>query len=471
MSSGLPHLNPELAKGLREIADRSVQLGKVASEASEELEVGDSEEMNEDVWPRDSLDRTTSRSVDSAGKGSSDIGWGYSHHYEHYKAAYKPSSLHTFSFPLAEFPSPILSDTQQRFRTRVSPLRPTLSLSKSNSKGSPDGPYTYSFQEETFARRLQRAALERIYHLILHAHYSPATFAQIFKFPLLYSSREQLLAQFRDVLRRGTNEDLEMHWPPFIHFGGAGTLYPEYSTDGEWFDANDVAGYLEEKGIQIDPQASFSEVQMGMEDQWLPSESVMEFDAFTAVSSFADPNTTAVIDAIPVTITGSRSGSSNVSYCPQTPLLNNPHGDGYASLTDVPGDTLDAPIMDLDGCWSSEGANMLNQFETPLASLNPLDFGIAARGPNFPSQGVNIPLAPYIAVSRRNNWQPGKKTKIIDVSKLIDGMSIRTIFVSAYSTNFGSIEITKGSVCLGRTPGFRRKDIDNAFQASLVNIY
>lgn len=164
---------------------------------------------------------------------------------------------------------------------------------------------TYSHDETTFARRLNRAALEAGFHLLSTANIRPSRLNYVFKLSLPYLTLDQLRARFRMMLSRSINEDLDFWETPFIHLGGAGTHYPrkdangnilpiknnwtvrqigpvekrmvrvenvadgrcEYLNDidltgfeGEWFDAWDVQGYLEEKwSCRLDPKSSFAE--------------------------------------------------------------------------------------------------------------------------------------------------------------------------------------------------------------------
>jgi hypothetical protein len=117
--------------------------------------------------------------------------------------------------------------------------------------------------------------------------------------------RAKLIAALKMVINRGPHEDLDFWQAPLIHVGGAGTHYPRQdpfgnlmpkkvshnlgligpqtlallenaareniTTDmtveiagfeGEWFDPYDVQGYLEEKGIFIDPTQSFAEAEI-----------------------------------------------------------------------------------------------------------------------------------------------------------------------------------------------------------------
>ncbi|KAF2493796.1 hypothetical protein BU16DRAFT_426901, partial [Lophium mytilinum] len=168
---------------------------------------------------------------------------------------------------------------------------------------------TYSFQETTFARRLTRATVERGFHLLSTSSLHPAAVNHVFKLSLPYITRDQMLARFRAILTKSNSDTLDCWQTPFIHLGGAGTHYPrrdangstspppnswnvrsigpmkklvlENSVDstlnqvidvdlrgfeGEWFDAHDVEGYLEELGVRIDPQASFAEAYVDVEE-------------------------------------------------------------------------------------------------------------------------------------------------------------------------------------------------------------
>lgn len=176
-----------------------------------------------------------------------------------------------------------------------------------------DLPCTYSYQETTFARRLHRASVELAYRLACDRTRGPMRFEQIFYIWKKYApSIEMVKKQLRTCLMRGVEEPLSLWHFPLSHVGGSGTHYPrqeigggpwkpkpdpsewnvrlpqaptmavgglpeenydsqtamldtiarnpEYS--GEWLDAYDVEGYLAEKGITIDPQTSFADVEM-----------------------------------------------------------------------------------------------------------------------------------------------------------------------------------------------------------------
>lgn len=169
---------------------------------------------------------------------------------------------------------------------------------------------TYSFQETTFARRLHRASLECAYYILLDSTRRRAAIEKIFQLPFSYGNTSRMSSMIKSILTRGTDESLEFSGAPPIHVGGAGTHFPRKGADGrlqpskspynlglvglqtlsllaqaaktqpttdmsceiigyegEWFDPQDVEGYLEEKGIRIDPSLSFVEADIDIEPE------------------------------------------------------------------------------------------------------------------------------------------------------------------------------------------------------------
>jgi hypothetical protein len=179
---------------------------------------------------------------------------------------------------------------------------PQRSLSISNELPLPK---TYSFNETTLGRRLHRACIEAAYHLLLDPVRKPHTYERVFKLSLLSRDRVRMAASLKKVLDRGLDDPLDFWEAPLLHIGGAGTHYPlrgrpssahehkskfhlgvigpqmlnllddvvqtrsaaEVSVEvegfeGTWFDPYDVEGYLESKGIIIDPSVSFVEAEI-----------------------------------------------------------------------------------------------------------------------------------------------------------------------------------------------------------------
>lgn len=158
--------------------------------------------------------------------------------------------------------------------------------------------WTYSIDEKSFSRRLQRASIESAYHLLSDSslHNQPARIRRAFELTLVSLSFDELVAQLRSVLARSTTESLDFVHTPYLHLGGAGTHYDkgrkenafvikpgpfqntakllradtgldagiQFDVDlskyqGIWLDPNDVEAYLEELGIFINPRAAFAQ--------------------------------------------------------------------------------------------------------------------------------------------------------------------------------------------------------------------
>ncbi|KAK1055892.1 hypothetical protein LTR74_015325 [Friedmanniomyces endolithicus] len=172
---------------------------------------------------------------------------------------------------------------------------------------------TYSFQETTFARQLHRSCLEAAYHVLIDPARQHIR-KRIFRLSLLGDNPARLKTSLEAVLARGAQESLELSEAPLLHVGGAWTHYPRRDLNGNlqsrrstynlglvgpqtlallesaaknnvsadmtveiagyegvWFDPYDVEGYLEERGIHIDPLQSFVEAEIDDDDTSMSS--------------------------------------------------------------------------------------------------------------------------------------------------------------------------------------------------------
>jgi hypothetical protein len=179
-------------------------------------------------------------------------------------------------------------------------LPPSLSIPQAALSFNP---YTYSFQETTFARRLHRRCIELGYSLLTSPACNPNYIQKKFKLTLSIATRNQLANAFQFLLQRKAGEPLEFWNKPYFYFGGAGTHFPrkdefgnvvyppnmhpperalgplsihqgdtphshqsvedlieESGFGGLWFDCNDVEGYTASKGIYLDSSATYVEV-------------------------------------------------------------------------------------------------------------------------------------------------------------------------------------------------------------------
>lgn len=171
----------------------------------------------------------------------------------------------------------------------------------------PPMPDTLAYNEFSFARRIHRGALEKGFWLLSLENPPKQRFQEVFGFSLMYLSKEELLSKFKSLLAGSTKETLQDWRKPFVHTGGSGTFYPMHDSDldeelmpkfrtgfsmgpfsprasavqdsiqsdlrctlpgyeGDFFDPNDVEGYLRGRGLEIPPAADFVTAEIDLSE-------------------------------------------------------------------------------------------------------------------------------------------------------------------------------------------------------------
>ncbi|RAO67145.1 uncharacterized protein BHQ10_003157 [Talaromyces amestolkiae] len=171
-------------------------------------------------------------------------------------------------------------------------------------------PSTYSFNESSFVRRLRRQCAEHAYRILTDPNTDPKDIIRKYRFSLCFKNKDALIDRFYKVITSSSSSSTAsttttsastaaaytlgnagIHYPrpnqqpiPEMTFSSPTELYPvskfigpwpfhqadaphEFTSidecvsargmAGDWFDSNDVEGYLREQGIQVDTQASF----------------------------------------------------------------------------------------------------------------------------------------------------------------------------------------------------------------------
>ena len=171
-------------------------------------------------------------------------------------------------------------------------------------------PIINSFHEKDFVRRLHRSSLEHAYRLFLDNHSDPNVTYRIFRLVPFIRDKDTMSPYFQKLVQAGEAEPLEIDCLPFYSIGGAGThyrrtdefghpIYPHncrlpkrllgippgiktacknttsveyqnhlklFGLDGEWFDCQDVEGYLKHMGVALDQSSSFAEIYVTTPD-------------------------------------------------------------------------------------------------------------------------------------------------------------------------------------------------------------
>ncbi|KZL73733.1 bZIP family transcription factor [Colletotrichum tofieldiae] len=88
-------------------------------------------------------------------------------------------------------------------------------------------PSSYAYQERTFGRRLQRSTLEKGYLLLCMPDPPPGLITSAFGFCLLFEPKERIVQRVANCLRVNERETM-LNWKfPFLHLGGGGTWFEE----------------------------------------------------------------------------------------------------------------------------------------------------------------------------------------------------------------------------------------------------
>lgn len=169
-------------------------------------------------------------------------------------------------------------------------------------------PFSYSYQETSFARRLLRSTIETAVRLLTDPNAQGEDILRFCRFTFTWVTRARCLAKLKSILARTSHENLEVWGAPHWHLGGSGLHYPRngfdmgsppppgwaakqpmgphaampvetpvdpslridaivklFGIEGEWFDSNDVEEYLRSKGIFLDGQSNWVEVDLALD--------------------------------------------------------------------------------------------------------------------------------------------------------------------------------------------------------------
>jgi hypothetical protein len=356
---------------------------------------------------------------------------------------------------------------------------------------------TYSYEEISFARRLTRATTEAAYHLLCQPSARRRSLDSVFRLSLPFTTLDDLTKKFKWMVSRDINEDFDWWDTPFIHLGGAGTHYPRRDPqgsiiplknswtvnswtvrqtgpferhmmrlesvadgrwqdiggvdlrdfEGEWFDAHDVQGYLEDRwACKIDMRSSFAQCLVSEED------------------------------LAPLQMSENDSVSSNFSHSPNS-ATGGPAQGSDALHCFAPCYGLDASSFHRSSVSGGPRAADLSRpeiLELPFDQALGLDLApgssLGFSGTTGFNLGLNLelggigPTEGTPIVRRRRN-----KTAWVDVTKLIRGKSGRNDSSEiGLIVNTGLIQHT---CCLGRASGYRREKIDLALRGALVAPY
>lgn len=485
VSKGLLQREPEFGQQLQATTERFLTLAKATADAGHDENQDDSAKTDEGEHghqpngqrgsPKRDQDRSQSVSEPLVSEPTPtyggyiltkdeapdmDISYGQENQFRdnQYKAnSYRgrPSDIQVITRPTednASFPFDFM-DLQQ-YRVEVPP---TEEFSQTFSPLVLPPPKTYAYNESSLSRRIHRVANERALQLVTSDWPDKEErFQRVFRFSLMYTSKEDIISRLQKFVHRSAKDTLQNWRAPFVHVGGAGTHYPLPESDPNWdfvtkfgtgfsmgpftpevteaqellddnmkcslpgfegyfFDANDVEGYLRGRGLDIPPAADFVEV---------------ELDAL----GISDPPSPKSTSSESVT-------SKNSPQTPKSPFEAPPlHGEKAS-------DTF--ALVSQDDTFGSIG---------PVAQYLPFPLGFTNWDDDDSVKADGVSMDSLFSIKLDQN----PKTSPIDKAGRIDTKRKVTVNVNVLIE-----EIIKRGVCLGRTPGFKPTDVDDAILAAV----
>ncbi|KAL1958974.1 hypothetical protein VTO42DRAFT_3527 [Malbranchea cinnamomea] len=398
MNSGLLASHSELARQFRRAAKRFLSLAKVANHDSAHAD-------NDSPGPEENSSSTASETQQNSSTSfqtqfglNQSRGTESSFGIDGYDLSNLLSSATarqplTQSLPHSISPSPQAQevlDVEHLFTTGM--LETKISQSPHISwPHDPLSPYTYSFQETTFSRRLHRRCLEMAYSSLTNPNVSPTRLQKAFRLSFNISSRSRMADVFRFLLQKRAGEPLESWNKPFYYIGGAGMHYPrkdKYGNEiyppnmhppekafgplafhlgetrhsfksieevieandmsGTWFDCNDVEGYLNSKGIFLGSSSSFVEIHPSILANFNPGKSTSR--SMSAESQLQTPYDMGPPPSIChswVNQTGSQALSLLGIYGGNV-TINNNINNPYPATPSATQQTMNLPVLDVD---------------------------------------------------------------------------------------------------------------------------
>ncbi|KAH7273256.1 hypothetical protein B0J15DRAFT_574199, partial [Fusarium solani] len=438
--------SPEIAKHLQQTTLNILRIARHAEEEEEEEEeeLGDSHvEQSHDV----EVEENFSTPTPSAGSNS--------------RPPRLPSGCSSTTSGLERLQAhdlPVYDSTAQ-------PAHPTPLISRSNSPpeyhlpnltlpytlpGSPSAsslppPRSYAAHERTFGRRLHRASQEAGFLLASMNSPPPTSYFRVFGFCLHFETREEIRGRMGEAVRQTRDSTLNNWRYPFTNLGGAGLFYPGVNSSTR--DGTQAGGELPIGNRALQHEA------------YRPSELTgFSMGPFSpTVEEVRDLRLSPLLRILDPEFQGDFFDADEIEICLR----------GYGVIIPPNKDFVTAEI-DMAMLESVQDMTPADSHASGLATLG--DLSVQQPVPESCSAGVTrmALLSPHSwdhitpSIGKmpsftdptlpRDNWERTqvRKTRVtVDVERLITSL-------------------TKMTVCLGRTPAVRPKDIRKSLQESLV---
>lgn len=374
-----------------------------------------------------------------------------------YTATEKPSTVPDYEYNTS-IPDAFDSRCYMQRPTTQTPLCNMYQLPGANWDTSLCCPRSYASQEATFGRRYHRAAQEGGFLLASMKHAPPSWYKKVFGFCMHFETREEISSRLGEAVRKSQNSTLNNWRFPFTNIGGAGLFYPDQGFDdnespiGNRFLQNEAYRPSEMSGFSMGPFGpSIEQVRdLRLNPQLRIIDPEYDGDFFDA-------------DEIEICLRG-----YGVTIPPNKDFVTAYIDMGMfqrAEVEEVAGFQPKDPVTPPDKSNESPTATGIERDQQ--------SFGAVAATFRCPAGMMGMAMGsmpPPPKPQSQEYWKTPtrKETKVkIDVERLITGKLTTMLF------RLLLIDSTKGlcssTVCLGRTPAVRPKDIRMSLKMSLVD--
>ncbi|KAL6863671.1 hypothetical protein J3F83DRAFT_745226 [Trichoderma novae-zelandiae] len=441
LAEGIFDMAPHAAPRLRLIADRLLRISSMVGTGSITPPESDDPIVAEPATARKGASDIAADLTPQSSVLEPELAASYSAHQQH---------LGAFNFEVIAQATPNNASFPFFASFEAASSQPQSGSYMSNSLASPSpyprlSPPAFSFTERTFSKRLQKTTLERGLKLATMKNPPPDQYATVFGFCLLFESRDSIIRRLAAGLKKVQNEilDWKMTSPdqfgfldnpfattstddlghallslgkPTNGFSGLTTSFGQQSAassderteqriqmisqnfEGEFFTADEVETFLRRLGLVIPSNVDYLETELDLND-------LQAADEASTKSLFASIGLSPGSSGLGNGISVSNNNSNSMWHVNASSM-----GDFASSLR---GDSSEGQSSHMAGFGDE------TDFHAGLVSfMNHHDFGQMW--------------------STESSWP---KTKVsLDVRRLIDELGSR-------------------SVCLGRVPGVRPKDV------------
>ncbi|RYO77537.1 hypothetical protein DL766_009646 [Monosporascus sp. MC13-8B] len=298
-------------------------------------------------------------------------------------------------------------------------------------------PASMAYQESGFARRLHRYAVEKAAYLICMKNPPHETITRVFGFARLFETTDQIRERTLATLAKTRDQPLHNWNYPFHSLGGAGTHFPDRGGAGGFRlgPMDEAASHIRDSLLTVSQNIRMPGLQGLFWD-------CDEVEWYMRLNGVLVPDVAADFCSVHL-----QPGSFRYQeVCHRGADDHAPHGAAPAPAS------LFAPEPSHDGtsmAASSATSDAWQQADASGEFMGPAAAQAAIHGMTQGFAGSTLQAYGSSGVADPLSGSADGNLAQLDITKFLNGLVSR-------------------AACLGRTPGFRPKDVDAAFWESVI---